>query len=133
VSSKKSKYLSAFRVGFVVMGIALSNSAALVAGEVTLSDDGIPTVNVDYSGMDLSTNAGATLLYHQLVHAAAQVCRRWDGRDLSLLPQRQKCYDKALSDAVIAVNKPLVAELHQRQSSGLSPTLVASGAVKPRG
>jgi UrcA family protein len=133
VSSKKSNYLSAFRVGFVVMGIAVSNSALLVAGEVTLSDDGIPTVKVDYSGMDLSTNTGATLLYHQLMHAAAQVCSRWEGRDLALLPKRQRCYDKALSDAVIAVDKPLVAELHQRQSPGRGPTLVASRAVKPRG
>jgi UrcA family protein len=133
VSSKKSNYLSAFRVGFVVMGIALANSAVLVAGELTLSADGIPTVKVDYSGIDLSTDKGATLLYHQLSHAAAQVCSGWEGRQLSLLSQRQRCYDKALSDAVIQVNKPLVAELHQRQSSRLSPTLVAFRAVKPRG
>jgi UrcA family protein len=133
VSSKNSNCLSAFRVGFVVMGIALSNSAVLVAGELTISNDGIPTVKVGYSGMDLSTNTGASLLYHQLRQAAAQVCSGWEGRELSLLSQRQRCYDKALSDAVIAVNKPLVAELHQRQPSGLRPTLVASRVVKPRG
>jgi UrcA family protein len=133
MNSKNPNYLAAFRVGFVVMGMALSSSAVLVAGELTVSNDGTPTVKVDYSGMDLSTNTGATLLYHRLRHAADQVCSIGEGRDLSLRSQRQRCFEHALSDAVLHVNSPLVAALHQRQSSGPGPTLVASRLVKPRG
>jgi UrcA family protein len=133
VTSKKSNYLSAFSVGLVVIAVGLSNSAAVVAGEVTVSDDGIPTVKVDYSGMDLSTSTGATLLYHQLKSAAAQVCRSLEGRALSLRGKRQRCYDKALSGAVAKVNTPLLTALYQRQSPGLIPTVVASQAARPPG
>ena len=130
---KNSNHLSAFPVGLVVMGLSLSSSAALVAGELTVSDDGIPTVNVAYSGMDLSTNTGATLLYHQLKSAAAQVCNSLEGRALSLQAKWRTCYNKALSDAVVNVSSPLLTALHQRQAPGLATTIVASRAVKPPG
>jgi len=130
---KKYNHLPAFPVGLVVIALGLSNSAAVVAGEVAVSDDGIPTVKVDFSGMDLSTSKGATLLYHQLKNAAAQVCRSLEGRALSLEGQRQRCYNKALSEAVVDVNRPLLTALYQSQLPGLSPTVVALQAVKPLG
>jgi len=130
---KKYNYLSAFPVGLVVIALGLSNSAPVVAGEVTVSDDGTPTVEVQYSGIALSTSTGATLLYHQLKNAAAQVCRSLEGRALSLQVQRQRCYNKALSDAVVDVNRPLLTALYQRQFPGLSPTALASQGVKPPG
>jgi UrcA family protein len=133
VTLKNTSLVSAFSVGFVVMGLALSHPALLVAGELTVSDDGIPTVKVDYSGMNLSTNSSATLFYNQLKRAAAQVCSRSEGRELSLRAQWKTCYDKALSDAVIDVNRPLLTALHQRQFPGSIPTIVASRVVKPRG
>ena len=133
MNSNKSKHLSAFSLGLVAAGLALANSAVLIAGEPTISNDGIPAVKVDYSGMDLTTNTGATLLYGQLKHAAARVCSRWEGRELALRPQWQRCYDKALSDAVIDVNRPLLQALHQKQFPGFTPPLVASRTVKPRG
>jgi UrcA family protein len=132
MTSKKYNHLSAFLVGLVVIALGLSNSAVVVAGEVTVSDDGIPTVKVDFSGMDLSTSKGATLLYHQLKNAAAQVCRSFEGRALSLEAQRLRCYNKALSEAVVDVNRPLLTALYQSQLPGLSPTAVAL-AVKPLG
>ncbi|MDB6088801.1 MAG: hypothetical protein JWN85_1585 [Gammaproteobacteria bacterium] len=61
------------------------------------------------------------------------VCNMGERRDLSLRSQRQRCYEKALSDAVVNANSPLVAALHQRHSSGLGPTLVAARLAKPRG
>jgi UrcA family protein len=133
VTLKNSNHLSAFPVRFVVIGLALSSSAALFAGELTVSSQGIPTVKVDYSGIDPSTNTGATRLYRQLRNAAAQVCSSLEGRDLSLQAQWHRCYNKALSGAVVDANRPLVTALHQRQSSGLTPTIVASRAVKPAG
>jgi UrcA family protein len=132
VTSKKYNRLSAFPVGLVVIAVGLSNSAA-VAGEMTVSDAGIPTVKVDYSGMDLSASTGATLLYHRLKNAAAQVCRGLEGRALSAQSKWQTCYNSALSDAVAGVNRPLVTALHQRQFPGLSPTVVASRTVGPTG
>ena len=132
MTSKKYNRLSAFPVGLVVIAVGLSNSAA-VAGEMTVSDAGIPTVKVDYSGMDLSASTGATLLYHRLKNAAAQVCRGLEGRALSAQSKWQTCYNSALSDAVAGVNRPLVTALHQRQFPGLSPTVVASRTVGPTG
>jgi UrcA family protein len=133
VTIKNSNHLPAFPVGLVVIGLGLSSSAALTAGEPTVSNDGIPTAKVIYSGMDLSTNTGATLLYHQLKSAAAQVCRSWESRALSFHAKWRTCYDKALSDAVVGVNSPLLTALHQGQSPALAPTIVASRAVKPGG
>jgi UrcA family protein len=133
VTSKKYNHLSAFPVGLVVIAVGLSNSAAVVAGEMTVSDQAIPTVRVDYSGMNLSASTGATLLYHRLKNAAAQVCRGLEGRALSAQSKWQTCYNTALSDSVAGVNRPLVTALHQRQSPGLSPTIVASRAAKPAG
>jgi UrcA family protein len=114
------------------MGLALSNSAVLLAAEPVVSD-GIPTVKVDYSGMDLSTNTSTTFLYHQLKHAAAQVCSSLEGREIALRAQWQRCYDRALSNAVTDVNSPLLTALHQGTSPGPTPAIVASRAVKPRG
>jgi UrcA family protein len=133
VTSKKYNHLSAFPVGLVLIAVGLSSSAAAVAGEVTVSDDGIPTVKVDYSGMDLSTSTGATLLYHQLKNASAQVCRSLEGRALSLQAQRRRCYNKALSKAVEEVNRPLLTALYQGQSPGFGPTVVAARAIRPPG
>jgi UrcA family protein len=133
VTSKNYKHLCAFPVRFVVMGLALGNSAALVAGELKVADDAIPTVDVVYSGMDLSTSAGATRLYQSLKNAARQVCRGWEGRELSRQARWQRCYDKALAGAVKHVDRPLLTALLQRESPVLTPTTVAAREVKPPG
>jgi UrcA family protein len=134
VTFKNYKRVSAFPVGVVVMGLALSHSAALAAGELKVSNDGIPTVGVVYTGMDLSTNTGATQLYQRLKHAARQVCSKLESRDLSRRAQWQRCYDKALADAVTQVDKPLLTALLQKgQSPLLTPTTVAADIVKPAG
>jgi UrcA family protein len=133
VTSKKYKHLSAFPVGLVVIAVGLSNSAAVVAGDMIVSDEGIATVKVDYSGMNLSASTGATLLYQRMKNAAAQVCRGLEGRALSAQSKWRTCYNSALSDAVAGVNRPLVTALHQRQFPGLSPTVVASRTVGPTG
>jgi UrcA family protein len=132
VTLKESNRRSAFAVGLVVIALGLSSSAPVVAGGVTVSNDGIPTVRVDYSGVDLSTSTGATLLYHQLRNAAAQVCRGLEGRALSLQAKRQKCYNNALSAAVVAVNRPLLTALYRGQFPGVSPTVVAQAVKLPR-
>lgn len=70
--------------------------------------DAPPTKTVDFAELDLTTDEGATQLFHRLRAAAKEVCSPMHG---NLLMQRYRyhvCVNSALADAIETVNQPLV-------------------------
>jgi UrcA family protein len=103
-----SKHLS------VVWFAALAMFACMLgAGQVAADpSDNPPTVAVNYADLDLSKPEGAAVLYGRLEHAARQVCGNIDGRRLEQVAHWEACYQRALREAVGAVDKPTLTTYH---------------------
>ncbi len=72
-------------------------------------------VRVSYADLDLSSEAGMTVLYRRLQNAAKKVCGPLNYRQagsLTLLRLNRECYENALDKAVRKVNVAGLAEIH---------------------
>jgi UrcA family protein len=93
----------------------LACMAAFAASTVSMtaladsSTDAVPTLAVRYGDLDLSTEQGASALYHRIVSAARQVCDNSDNRDLQRFTASEKCQAKAIEQAVSDVHSPKLA------------------------
>lgn len=77
-----------------------------------------PSKTVTYGDLNLDSTAGANALYARLRRAAEEVCSPFDSRELSQRRVWQTCVDRALTTAVVQVNKPKVTALHNQTRSG---------------
>jgi UrcA family protein len=76
------------------------------------SDDGLPKRTVSYADLDISKPAGAKVLYSRIRAAANQVCdysSYWEG---SLRYVQRACVEKAIDQAIKAVDSPALSALH---------------------
>ncbi len=93
---------------------AITTSA--LAGEVGAHAVVMPTdvtsVTVRYGDLDLSSDAGSSVLYRRLTSAARQVCAADGTRDLNLLAAAQKCEDRAVAHAVQEINSTKLAMIY---------------------
>ena len=117
----KSSRRSARPLTLLLAGIALSGPATLFAGMPTDAADNLAAVHVSYAGLDLSSEAGAAILYRRLKVAARQVCESLNERQLTQHARWAACYEKALTDAVAQVNQPQVTALHRIQRHSSTP------------
>jgi UrcA family protein len=81
-----------------VMGAAVA--AAMLVGVAQGAE-----VAVRYQDLNLNTEAGVQALYHRIQGAANEVCGYVDGRDLVVARAHKACVDRAVADAVAAVNR----------------------------
>jgi UrcA family protein len=118
------------------MGTSLLVIAALTAtmlGTVTraaTSGDNVPKQAVVYKDLNLEGNAGAQMLYKRIQGAANQVCGKVDGRDLQAVSAQRVCVERAVSDAVAAVNSPMLTRVHLAKSSGPVQQTVAIAQMR---
>jgi UrcA family protein len=99
---------------------------ALTGTQLACADAPI-NVAVNYADVDLSTAAGAKVMYGRLHAAAEKVCKplyREDGNQL-LRNRFQTCMQTAMSDAVKSVNKPLLTEYFVQRTGGIPVVTVA--------
>lgn len=89
------------------LGVAQAASPAAVA-----IVEGVPTVVVNYSDLNLGTNEGNVALYQRIAAAARQVCPLEDARNLSRAAHSKECRADAIGRAVRAVNSPQLAALY---------------------
>jgi UrcA family protein len=73
---------------------------------------------VHYSDLDLSRMDGASALYARLRWAASTVCAPLENRQIEFIAKHRSCMDKAISDAVSNINRPLVSQIHQLRTKG---------------
>jgi UrcA family protein len=93
---------SAFAIA--AAGILATNASAEPRTEI------VRKVTVNFAELDLDKPAGAKKLYKRLRNAAESVC---GGRQtIRQYRSAKRCYDEALAQAVIDVNKPLLTQLH---------------------
>jgi len=70
---------------------------------------------VGYSDLDVSTMKGAKTLYLRIRYAAEILCESaatWGKKE------GQACVSKAVDDAVVRVNRPLLSQYHQLRTKG---------------
>jgi UrcA family protein len=93
-------------------------SATMLAGvtQAAAPGDHFPKQAVTYKDLNLNSNAGIRVLYKRIQGAADQVCGKVDVRDLQGMSVKKACVDRAISDAVAAVNSPTLTRVYLAKS-----------------
>jgi UrcA family protein len=96
-----------------VWPVALASLACLLGSTQLLASAPVETrsVAIRYADLDLDSSQGAAELYHRIVGAARVVCGYAEHAP-ARLSQVRSCNSRAVSDAVAAVNAPLLSQIH---------------------
>ena len=80
------------------------------------------SIAVSYAAADVTRPEAAKALYLHIQRAAKMVCREPDIRDLTGYSVYQRCFDRAVDDAVAKVGESTLTTLHrsrtQRNAAG---------------
>jgi UrcA family protein len=115
----KSSTNNLFQAVLAVGALIVAVSTAAHAAE-------IPQVHVNYADLNVSSPAGAAVLYQRIRVAATQVCGAPDQRDLIRLVQAKTCTDKAIATAVTAVGNDMLTDLYQAKTHNVAAVKFAS-------
>jgi UrcA family protein len=85
-----------------------------------------PARTVHYSDLNLSTQAGAAVLYKRIRNAAIEVCGDVDSRRLDEAAAAQACVDRAIATSVRSVNSPKLTGEYNAHTGVAQPINVAS-------
>jgi UrcA family protein len=96
-----------------VAAFFLCSAIALCALQATAraADDGLPSKRVSYADLDISTPAGAKVLYRRIVRAAKDVCNSTGLDSLGAAQLTNRCIDYAIDNAVKDVGSPALSAL----------------------
>ncbi len=83
----------ALRMAFAAVAVCAALGTAAHADDVL-------RVAVNYADLNVQTDAGATILYQRIRHAAGQVCGVADGRNLAEVARIEACTQRAVAKAV---------------------------------
>jgi len=101
---------------------ALLCTAAFAATAAIASPLAVDSINVSYVATDPTQPEGARSLYLRIQQAARAVCHEPDIRDLTAHTAYQRCYARAMDDAVAKVDATALTALHhsktQRSAAG---------------
>ncbi len=75
----------------------------------------LPSLQVRYGDLDLSTDRGAQTLLHRIAAAAERVCPRADGADLGAFALSRSCRRQAIARAVQEVGSSRLAALTEKR------------------
>ena len=96
-------------------GETLAAEAPLAKSNAPSNTNALLSYPVRYSDLDTSKLQGARTLYLRIRHAAEMLCESaasWGEKE------GQACVDKAINDAVVRVDRPLLSEYHQLRARG---------------
>jgi UrcA family protein len=93
--------------------LVLCGAIALGAFQATAhaADDALPSRRVSFADLDISTPAGAKVLYSRITAAAHQVCGVDGYKDLSTMQWVNTCTDQAIDKAVKDVGSTALSAL----------------------
>jgi UrcA family protein len=94
-----------------VLGIGSS-----IAHAATATED-VPSVTVQYSALDLTSDEGARNLYRRIATAAQAVCPEADQRDLDGFARSKACRSDAIARAVRDIHSPRLAALNSARTT----------------
>jgi UrcA family protein len=88
-------------------------ACALLAGVSVAKDYKVKVaIHVSTQGLDLSQPADAQTFYTRLEHAAYVVCTHGNRVDLVPADDENRCYEKALGEAIRAAKMPLLTQIY---------------------
>jgi len=99
------------------ISVALGTAAAIAEIGTTKA----PTISLKYYAIETSTPEGVAALYDRILEAAREVCARFRSDNLTGHSAWNGCYSQAVNNAVAAVHKPMLTDLHKRRGGGLGP------------
>lgn len=74
------------------------------------------SIAVSYAAADVTRPEAAKALYLHIQRAAKMVCREPDIRDLSIYSAYERCFYRAVDDAVAKVNVSTLTALHRSKT-----------------
>jgi|SRR5882762_165262 len=87
-------------------------TAALCAASASVeAAEDLPSKTVQFADLNITSQAGAKVLYGRIRAAARDVCRASSGGDPFLRPGVSACIEKAIDKAVKDVNSPVLTSL----------------------
>ena len=79
-----------------------------------------PSVTVSYSDVAFGNTAGAADVYRKLKNAARKVCGVTLGSQaLEMRVAARECFDEALAEAVLKIDRPTLSAVHAANSRNL--------------
>jgi UrcA family protein len=101
----------------IAAGITFSDFSLVPAMARAASvNDGAPQVIVNYADLDVSHQAGISVLYRRIESAAYRVCGSVDSMDLTEVAAAKHCTDKSISGAVASLNIPMLSSEYQAKT-----------------
>jgi UrcA family protein len=107
-------------------------SATMLAGvtHAAASGDNLPKQVVTYKDLNLNSNAGIQVLYKRIQGAANQVCGKVEMRELQGMSVNKACVERAISNAVAAVNSPMLTRVYLAKLGNPVPQSLAIAQVR---
>jgi UrcA family protein len=97
---------------WLLLGVAMA-ACTLFTASVAAKDHAVTvSIQVSAQGLDVSQPRGAQKLYWRLKRAAWVACTDGDRVGLEPSPEPERCAEKALADAIRAVNLTLLTQLY---------------------
>jgi UrcA family protein len=89
-------------------------STTMLAGVTQAAGPGddVPKQMVTYKDLNLNSNEGTQVLYRRIQGAANEVCGKVESRNLQGTGVKNACLDRAISQAVAAVNSPMLTRVY---------------------
>ena len=84
-------------------------------------------VRVKYGDLDLSSASGAATLYKRIQGAAEAVCHELKNPDLYPRKLFYICMKKAISNAIIEANEPVLLTIANAKAGIVTPKVIAAG------
>jgi UrcA family protein len=103
-----------------IVALGLMSAAAAVSQAGTSASDEVPTVQVHYADLDLSTEHGALTLYKRIEGAARRVCPSASSLNIRASQLSARCVSTAIERAVADVNSPQLAKVGAVRARRLS-------------
>ncbi len=111
---------------FTLAAVATVCLAAVAVGaHADEAVNGVPARTVHYADLNLSTQAGAAVLYNRIRNAAEQVCGDVGSRELARAAAAKTCVNRAIFASVQSVNNPKLTREYNTRVGAAQPISVA--------
>jgi len=110
----------------------LAVSTIMLADDATQAAEGgdsPPQQVVRFGDLNLTSSEGVSVLYRRIHSAANEVCGGADTRELARVAATKACVDSAISQAVAAVNNPLLTSLYLAKTGRSEQQITASAQL----
>ena len=112
---------------FTLAAVAAACLAAVTVGaHADEAVDGVPTRTIHYSDLNLSTTAGAAVLYRRIRQAAEQVCGYEGTQSVVQQAPAKACVNRAVLASVRSVNIPMLTSEYNTRAGVAQPITLAT-------